>query len=283
MTTVVFPSRGIDQYISRFIEQRGPSEANGRFIPLLASTEACLIVNFHNRIKTRSCDTGAVEVVPRSLVVGPQSYRRVELCLDDEIHAFAIIFQPTGFHRLFSIPMTTLLNRSEDTHAVLGASFLELEEALVEAPSLRSKVQIAEKFLARQAERSNATDRISRLTTAIIDHRGAPLVQDLAIAAGISDRQLYRNFIEQTGLPPKMFGRVVRFNAAFRTKVFEAPNERWTDIAQDSGYSDHSHMLRDFRYFSGNNPTHLASEFGRLPKVFVDATLRSFTPDRKVH
>jgi hypothetical protein len=57
----------------------------------------------------------------------------------------------------------------------------------------------------------------------------------------VGDRQFERRFRYEIGIPPKLYARIVRFEAALRRKA-AAPATQWTDIAHILGY--HDQMLR---------------------------------------
>jgi AraC-like DNA-binding protein len=270
MLTVAWPSLNLREYVARFVEMRGVA---GTRVPSPAHTGQWLIFYLRNRVNLRRHDTGALELAPRSVVIGPHNHRRVDVLLGDEVESFAIFFQPTAFYRLFAIPASALLNCSSDSREVLGSISVDLVCALVEAGSLEARVQIAEKFLGALAARSKVGNRVSRLTAAMAENCQSPRIQSLAVEAAISERQLQRSFLEQTGLSPKIFARVIRFNAALREKLEINRDERWTDIAQLLGYFDQSHMLRDFRALGGTNPKKLESEFQQIPSRRAVAAL----------
>jgi hypothetical protein len=63
-------------------------------------------------------------------VVGPQTYRRAELCLSGEVHVFNILFQPAGFNRLIGIGMTSLVNHDPAATEILGGRAQALNDAV---------------------------------------------------------------------------------------------------------------------------------------------------------
>ncbi len=83
---------------------------------------------------------------------------------------------------------------------------------------------------------------------------GCVRVAELAHAAGLGIRQFERRFRHQIGIPPKLYARIVRFEAALRRKA-AAPAMHWTDIAHGLGYHDQMHMVHDFTRLSGDSPT----------------------------
>jgi len=84
---------------------------------------------------------------------------------------------------------------------------------------------------------------------------GAAKVDWLAGQCGLSERQFRRQTIEQTGLPPKLLFRIWRFRRA-RALAGRIP---WAGLAAVCGYADQSHLIRDWREFTGDTPA--MSEF----------------------
>ena len=73
----------------------------------------------------------------------------------------------------------------------------------------------------------------------------------VASQAGLSARQFRRRCLEESGLTPKRLCRVMRFRRA--CTLAHAPVD-WAEIAASAGYFDQSHLIRDFREFTGGTP-----------------------------
>src|SRR5690606_32249103 len=86
--------------------------------------------------------------------------------------------------------------------------------------------------------------------------RGAVGVGELAAEIGCSRRYLASGLREQVGVPPKLLGRILRFQHA----VSLCGTAGWAEISAACGYYDQAHMVRDFQQFAGASPT----EFARL-------------------
>jgi transcriptional regulator GlxA family with amidase domain len=84
-------------------------------------------------------------------------------------------------------------------------------------------------------------------------------VSDLARRAGIETRQLERRFRYEIGISPKLYARIVRFEAALRFKA-ATPAMRWTDIAHALHYHDQMHMVHDFNQLSGDSPNAIGGQ-----------------------
>jgi AraC-like DNA-binding protein len=80
-----------------------------------------------------------------------------------------------------------------------------------------------------------------------------PTVSAVVRSMGISERALERRFSAQVGLTPVQFRRLSRFRAALQRYASGCTN--WSAIAHLTGYSDQSHLVREFHAWSGLTPT----------------------------
>jgi AraC-like DNA-binding protein len=83
-----------------------------------------------------------------------------------------------------------------------------------------------------------------------------PLVKQVADESGISSRQLQRRFRSAVGMTPKRFARVVRFARVWHLASI-SPRHRWAALAAESGFADQAHLVREFRAFGAEPPTHV--------------------------
>jgi transcriptional regulator GlxA family with amidase domain len=88
----------------------------------------------------------------------------------------------------------------------------------------------------------------------ILARSGRVRMPELAAYSGISSRQFERVFCERYGMRPKLYARIVRFQAALDSKA-RSSTKSWTDVAHEFGYHDQMHMIHDFEEFTGETPT----------------------------
>lgn len=240
-------------YVRRF-EQRDAQIAAGAVVyPIAARPDQILEFYLAGRYRVRVNTSAAEEQVPHAVIVGPCSYPRAELILGGHLCAFTIHFQPTGFHRLFGIPMPELTDRAWNARAVLGAPISELEDRLSTAATFAARVRVASQFLFASMPITPPRDAVAVVANDFLRRRELPRIDHAAAAAGLGLRQFERRFAEEVGLPPKRYGRIVRFQAALETKL-AVPDRLWTEIAQECGFFDQMHMVRDFARFAGDSP-----------------------------
>jgi AraC-like DNA-binding protein len=92
-------------------------------------------------------------------------------------------------------------------------------------------------------------------------------IRALARAIGWSERHLIKQFRMYFGVRPKATARRLRFSYAFDLLSTHATVDLST-IAAQAGFSDQSHMTREFQYFSGVSPGVLrTARFDHLPGI----------------
>ena len=100
----------------------------------------------------------------------------------------------------------------------------------------------------------------------IVSNQGRVRILDLASHAGLGLRQFERRFADDIGISPKLYARIVRFEAAIRKRTVSSC-VNWTTIAHELGYHDQMHMIHDFQLLSGESPTPLAPHLEYLSSV----------------
>jgi AraC-like DNA-binding protein len=199
------------------------------------------------------------DIAPPLVVVGPHTYRTSTLTVIGKVDAFAIMLQPGGFKQLFGIPLCEFTDVGYDASAVLGSAGLALMERLGNVSTFAERVRIADEFLECTLKHADADDRLAGIANSMLSLDGPAKIADFASQTGLSLRQFERRFREYTGVTPKLFVRIARFQDALdRTTLI--PSQSWTTIAHSVGYHDQMHMVRDFHEFAAASPSHAVTE-----------------------
>lgn len=141
----------------------------------------------------------------------------------------------------------------------VGDGALSLRERLLDTPGLEARFKIVERWL------------ISRLRPRVIVHPavrwavdritvsgGRMTIEDLATQAGFSRKHLGNLFQQQVGLSPKALARIHRFRGALDLLNRANGEVPWAALAEQCGFYDQSHLVNEFRRFTGFTPTELA-------------------------
>ncbi|TDD93625.1 helix-turn-helix domain-containing protein [Actinomadura rubrisoli] len=163
---------------------------------------------------------------------------------------------PLGAYTLSGVPMARLTNAAVDLPDLLGPAASPLVERLAAAPSWGERFGLLDAFLLRRLESGPSPDpEVARAWRLLTGAGGLVSVADLAADVGWSRKHLTRRFHEQAGLPPKVMGRVLRFQRA--VGLLSGGGSAIADVAFACGYYDQAHLNREFRALSGCTPTEL--------------------------
>lgn len=222
--------------------------------PVPARASPMLEFVFGDRIRILRSGAAGEEISPGTVVVGMLSRPHGRLRLQGKFKAFVIMFHTTGLRDLFPVPMSELTDRDYDSRAVLGRPITDLEERLGECDSFQQLVNTSDVILTRRIPVTLKPDRASFAARIVTSSDGCVRIRELAASVGISQRQLEREFGAQFGMSPKLYARLVRFQAALDRKA-RSDTKSWTDVAHELGYHDQMHLVHDFRELSAGTPT----------------------------
>lgn len=175
---------------------------------------------------------------------------------------FQIVFLPGAIYQLTGIPSNELVNEYLDASLVFGKQVHDINEQLSEAPDYTAMITIGNQFVRTlMAKSSKLIQPIDAIWLTLLQKDNPYTIDWIAKQACYSVRQLERKFKERTGVSPKLFMRIIRFDHAFRQKN-SFPEVEWLRIALECDYHDYQHLAKDYKDFTGLSPTqfHLIEE-----------------------
>lgn len=180
-------------------------------------------------------------------------------------------FRMGGGFPFFGYPAGEFQDATVSLEDVWGRAARDLRERLLSAPDGPSRAALIEEALVAQARPIERHPAVGYAVREFHRAPAPPSVLDVTAEVGLSPKRFIQLFREQVGLPPKLFGRVRRFQGAVKS-AFGRPDVDWAGIALDAGYYDQPHFVREFRDFSGMTPgSYLASQGRFLNHVPLDA------------
>lgn len=135
-----------------------------------------------------------------------------------------------------------------DLECLWGAKGRRLRERLAVAKSVSARAALIGECFPIASARTPVQQAIGMLERA----RGRQQLDTLASQCGLSIRQFRRRCVEESGLSPKLLARILRFRYAWQRADAETGEQ--AGLAAECGYSDQSHMIAEFRRFSGRTP-----------------------------
>lgn len=170
-------------------------------------------------------------------------------------------FQAAQLPSFTSIPAYELANQTVALEDVWGLAASTLCMQLAEIHEAERIDALESALVGRMEDRGGTHPAVDvpRLATSVVQRRGGVTVQRLAGEAGVSRQHLARLFRESIGISPKLYCRLARFQSGL---IYAGCGNDvdWSRAALDLGYSDQSHMIAEFREFSGLTPHALARD-----------------------
>jgi AraC-like DNA-binding protein len=219
------------------------------------------ILNLEFGIMPGIIHQGTERLTDVALVGGIHSSFSGYLELYPGVESFAVFFQPAGWSLLFKAPLLELTNRLFDVTAIAGSSVRILWNRMGEASTFERRVQIVEEFLLDRVPGAAAHNKMTRIANHIFRSHGACKISSLAGECALGQRQFERDFERETGITPKTFARIARFQAALDAKL-TSPRRTWLDIAHSFHYYDQMHMIHDFEKLGRAAPTEVIAQMG---------------------
>ena len=177
--------------------------------------------------------------------------------IDTREHAsvIAVHFKPGGALPLLGVPPGALADRHVDLEALWGPAARELRERLCAAAGAEDRFRILEEELVARLSRPFKRHGAVPVALELLGRNGTS-VSEIAADVGLSHRRFIEVFAAEVGMTPKLFARVRRFRRAWSlAQRVESPD--WSLVANECGYFDQSHLIRDFAAFSGFSPSEL--------------------------
>ncbi len=165
----------------------------------------------------------------------------------------AVKFKPSALAYIYGVNMPQLTDQIVDIDYSEQSAFYDLylivkEEAPFEQIAEKLNVYFLQKVGAIKLNRE-----IEIAISLIFKHKGIISVSAIADECCITERQLQRLFAHYIGLSPKFYMRIIQFSYIF--KIIQMQNPTWSELAQLGGYFDQSHFIRNFKSFTGEDPT----------------------------
>ena len=188
------------------------------------------------------------------IVCGPHS-RYFVLDTSTPQTVAGVHFAPAGAARFLRAPLSELRNRHVTLDAIWGhAAASSIRDSILEAPTAEAKLQVLERALHERAVRTLGETRHPAVDYAIQCFTEDASVERVIERLSLSPRRFIQLFSEETGLTPKLFSRVLRFQAAI-AKASSGRAVNWSAVAAHCGYFDQSHFIHDFQSFTGLSPS----------------------------
>jgi AraC-like DNA-binding protein len=170
-------------------------------------------------------------------------------------------FKPWGIQPFIPFHAEEITNAKLDLKLVYPKETSLVEERLMEADSTLERVSIVDDFLLSVFKETHPDPLAMGSLQAICANKGMVKVSRLSEEFFLSEKQFVRRFRNLTGVSPKFFSRLVRFQHILR--LLENGRADLLSLAVKSGFYDPSHFIHEFTEFTGTTPQAYVKENAR--------------------
>jgi AraC-like DNA-binding protein len=166
--------------------------------------------------------------------------------------------------------IATFNNQVSSLSDILGSPIKQLHSQLLDTVKTSSRIELIETFLMKRLSATYARplkiDKVADILSSIKRNATENTISDIAFRHGITPRYLHKLIYQYTGLSPKSFSKINRFQQSL--KLIAKNSQPLTSIAYDCGYFDQSHFIRDFKSLTSVTPSSYIESNFPINQVF---------------
>lgn len=240
------PSDALSSYIHHFwiLKDNDADIITERVIPI-----GCMQMVFHRGYRL---DNGYT--VPLQSFVGGQAITFYDVCSAGNLDMIVVVLQPYAAQFLLHQPVHHFSGCKIPTDDTSDMELKELSKRIAEDHNDMNCIGLIEKFfIKRLLDVSNYEIKRWQTVQQYINFSPSVDITTLADTVCLGERQFRRAFNQKFGISPKQFLRIIRIQ---RVLFFlqHTPDITFVQLAYSCGFSDQSHMIKEFRTFSGYTP-----------------------------
>ncbi len=272
------PSKALQPYILKYYNVFGCTDPTHPFVEkTLPNGYTSLVFHFQKKIDVSNVNYNGNEI-PQSYVFGKYTKLVEVYHAFGTADTFGVIFQPGAFRHLIPADQKQFTDKLYHVCDVLGKSFWPYYHRLEDAsfsnwdfdPTsiLSVRKNITEEYLKQKLEDSSPPELLDAVLANILHNPIGIHLKSLSKVYGMSPQYLNRLFNQKVGLSVYKYTRIIRFNHLVRS--FDSiPDKDLLQLATNFEYHDLSHMVKDFKHFTGDRPSEFLRSSNKLARFLL--------------
>jgi AraC-like DNA-binding protein len=200
-------------------------------------------------------DTSSVELWGQ--ILKPMTFRSA-----GKTEILGIRFYPATASFFLKEDISRFNNNVLSLSDVLGRTIKGLHAQLQDETSIHRQIGLVDSYLMNALNVDSKSlvriDLVQRVMNEVTHRDFFDNIENVARRYGMSSRYLQKLFVQYTGLTPKLFSRINRFQNSL--VLISKGNISLTDASYECGYFDQSHFIREFKSFTDLSPSAFVSE-----------------------
>ncbi|GAB5525477.1 MAG: hypothetical protein Roseis2KO_33490 [Roseivirga sp.] len=164
-----------------------------------------------------------------------------------------IKLQPTALTCLFGLDQSTITDKVIELSERLTQVLFPVISTLKPDLSTTAVFKQLDDIFLHLTDHTVLAPEVDTGLKLIMERNGNIGVNELTQTIGCSERKLERLFKRFVGLSPKFYARIIRLSYIF--ELMQEGDKSWSDLVYDSGFYDQSHFIKNFKEFTGEDPS----------------------------
>jgi len=224
-------------------------------------------INTHNKVVSKL--EGEDFFTENAVVTGQVTYP-VYGQLIGHVKTIMVFFRPLGMYQLFGTNMGTLKNKSMTLVDFLGKRKADkLLSKIKEDQNSEHQIQVLNDFFLGLNTIRKDIDNIKRVLEYIDINQGGISIKEIEQNCHCHRKTLERHFKKMIGLSPKVYTQIYQFKCLINILQTQ-PQITWSQLADQAGYYDQSHMSRYVKEYLKVSPNSMVE----LDMDFINYLLR---------
>lgn len=229
----------------------------GSFVVDHAFATGCIEVMFTLEGDLWQTKTNGAFIETSQIGVWGQILKPLMFRVTGHCKVFGIRFFPAAAAFFLKEDISKLNDSVLDLTSVVGNQITGLHARLQDAIGTQQQIDLVDAHLLKKLEEQSRAVRKIDLVQQVMNELSHKdffdNIENVAERYGITSRYLQKVFVQYTGLTPKLYAKINRFQNSL--VMLGKENTSLTAVAYASGYFDQSHFIREFKTFTGLRPS----------------------------
>jgi len=170
-------------------------------------------------------------------------------------------------HTVFGLEAAALTDSCLGIYELSGKDMLS--QQLSDTKTAADRIALLSAFIFAYINKNAASTNLPMqfALSEIMRTEGNIPLNELRTKLQLSERSFERKFKDFTGISPKLFMRITRFQVSLKQLQIKG-YDKLSDIAFENNYADQSHFIRSFNEFAGLSPNQYRKQSEEIVENF---------------
>ncbi|RLJ32549.1 AraC-like DNA-binding protein [Chryseobacterium sp. 7] len=184
----------------------------------------------------------------------------------------AVVFQPYFLNILLKTSAKDIRNQIVSVEDVLMNKLEVFQEKLFNKENPLTIIKDLNIFFTHfLSERMHSDHHLITATQQyLLQNKGSVTSKHLQYFTGYSERHLERKFEYHMGMSPKKYGNIIRLHYFLSLMNYGIDDKNMTTLSYEAGYSDQSHLIREFKNNIGLTPKQYLNTENKMAVNFIE-------------